>query len=115
MYDTTVTIQRPAGTTLTGLDGRLAVHLIAQIDQSSDKEMVELRAIYDFQGNNLYKVYLPWYPNALVKQDDVLLDERFINPDIEGATTYYQYNVVGRPKNFYLDHQTCYCTVEVGS
>lgn len=112
MWDTTLTIQRPPNTTYVGTDGRNASGIIAQVDQASDKEVIDLKMIYSFQGTFVYKVYIPfWYATSLIKQDDILIDERVLDPD---RGTLYRYKVVGRPHNFLYDHQECYCIVEGG-
>lgn len=115
MRETTLTILRPLETILVGSDGRLATGIFAQIDQISTEEQIKYKAIYEFYGKFSFKAIVQWYPNSLIKQDDVLKDERFINPDIPGGATLFYYKVIGPPMNFYLDHQQCLMDVTVGS
>ena len=112
MFDTTITIYR-AGVILTGTDGRQAIHVRCQVDQASDKEVIDLHQIYEFQSNYVYKIYVPWAPNALILQKDILQDEQFADPDRAGVNL--RYKIIGRPKNYPYDHQQCYGIVEVGT
>lgn len=113
MWDTTITIQRPPNTTLTGTDGRSATRIgPVLVVQVSDVEQLQSQAVYGFQGGLYFKLNVPWYPNSLVKQNDYLIDEQFTDPD---RGTPYRFRVVGRPKNLPPDHQELHCFVEVGT
>lgn len=107
MRETTVSIQRPEGTTI-------ATHIRVQVDQVSLREQVDLRGAYDYQAGDYFKVYvLDWnYGTSLVKRDDVLLDELYTDPENKNAA--FKYRVVGRVKDFTHDHQECYVRVVVG-
>ncbi len=114
MNDTFVTVQRGQGVTLVGTDGRAATHIRVQWDQASDKEVMEYRQITMFQGSFLYKIYTyGWNANALIKQGDFLLDEIYVDPDSPNGANY-RFRVIGRPKNFWYDHQQLYCDAVVG-
>ena len=124
MRDTTITILR-GGTDITtnvliGLDGRKATGIFVQVDQADEKEMALMQQIYQWYGKIAFKIKTHyWNTNALIKQDDILVDERFIDPD-STTVALYRYHVVGRPKDYtegpYAgDHQEVLCDVNVGS
>lgn len=107
MRETTVTIQRPEGTALSGGTG-----IRVQVDQTSDQERVLAMQAYEWRGADLYKVYtLDWNPGALIARGDLLVDERFTD---EETGQYFRYRVVGRPKNQDRFNQTMLCEVVVG-
>lgn len=112
MRETTLTLQRN-GATYTGLDSRPATGILAQIDQVSDQERVVLQQVYHFYGSISFKIHtLFWNAAALLKQDDILIDERFTDPDTGAA---YRYKVIMRPKDYPFDHQECLADVTVGT
>lgn len=105
MWETSVTLQRPEGTTYTGLDGRPATHILVQVDQASDEEVLKHQQITDFHGAVLYKIWTNgWYANSLLRQDDVLIDEQHLDPDTGLAV---KYRITGRVKDYPFDHQAC--------
>lgn len=114
MRTTTITITRGSPrVTLIDRAGRPATGVPAQVDQIDQLEQVKLSAIYGYNAGIDFHLYLPWQPNALVKQDDVLQDEHYTDPDRPGLA--YRYQVVGRPKDYEYDHQEVYCRVFVGT
>jgi hypothetical protein len=117
MRDTTVTILRGGNdltsNTLVGLDGRLATGILVQVDQMDVKEVVAMQQIYGWYGKIGYKVITTfWNANALIRQDDVLVDEHYLDVD---TNTNYRYHVVGRPKDYAPFHQEVICDVTVGT
>lgn len=122
MRDTTITILRGGNNNptniLVGLDNRNATGIYVQVDQADDKELALMQQVYQWYGKIGFKIKTHyWNANALIKQDDILVDERFTDPDT-GAL--YRYHVVGRPRDFsegpYAgDHQEVFCDVPVGT
>lgn len=110
---TTVSVQRPDGTTLTTGIG-------VQIDQASLHMRVLHAQLGDYHVADLYKVITQWWPvfkdaNGTVTQlqrGDLLVDERATNPET-GAN--YQYRVSGLPKLFDLDHVEAEVEVATGT
>jgi hypothetical protein len=120
MWDTYVTIQRPEGTQLTGIDGRSAQHLPVQVQQMSESQVVNAKQAYELIGPlYLFKIItLGWFSTSLIVQEDILIDEIYDDPDTTvnlGVATKYKYRVVARPKNFPYDHQEVLCNVIVGN
>lgn len=104
MRVTTLTVQRPDGTPI-------AKGILAQIDQASPKQVVEHLTIGDHHTGDLWTITtLGWYPDAtnavagLIRRGDLLIDEQFIDPTKTNSTGF-GYRVVGRPKDYYLNHQ----------
>lgn len=105
---TTVTIQRPEGTTL-------ATGIRCQVDQMSDREAALLRQAFEWHAADLYRLYTSdWNPNSLIQRGDVLIDERFTDEDSPGGANFYKYRVVSRPRNYDRQYQSCICEVVVG-
>jgi hypothetical protein len=108
MRVTTVTIKHPDNTTY-------ATGLLVQVDQTSDKSMIEHAAIGDHHVGDLFTITtLGWNPSALIRRGDVLLDERFTDEDNKNGATY-RYRIVSRPKNYDLHHQVCVADTAVGT
>lgn len=111
MRYTSITIRRPEKTTLTGLDGRLASGIRVKVDEVSEMLQANHQA-YDYHAPYTYKVYtFGWYPNSLIRKGDVLIDERYTDPQ---TGQLYKYRVTGRPKDFQGDHQECQVEVVEG-
>jgi hypothetical protein len=105
MRETTVTLLRANSTLTTGM--------LVQIDQVTDREMVELSQVYDFRGVDVYRFYtLGYWSNTLVKRADILLDEHFTDEETGAA---FRYRVVSRPQNFALQYQMFLADVVVGT
>lgn len=120
MWDTYVTIQRPEGAQLTGLDSRPAQHLPVQVQQMSEQQIANAKQAYELVGPlYLFKIItLGWFAESLIVQEDILVDELYDDPDTSanlGFPTTYKYRVVARPKNFPYDHQEVLCNVIVGN
>lgn len=112
MFQTTVTIQRPMNTTLTGADGRPATGLYVQADQMSPEEVIKYQPIYKWTGLYQFKITTKfWEAARLILNQDWLVDEQNLDP-VTGFT--YRYKVCGQPKNYPFSHQECYCDVFVG-
>lgn len=108
MRTTTLTIKRPDKTTV-------ATGLLAKVDQSSTKEVVEHLQIGDHHTGDMFRIVtLGWNPNALIRRGDLLIDELFTDEDNANGYTY-RYRVISRPKNFYLHHQECTVDTAVGT
>lgn len=105
MRETTVSVYRPEGTLLVSA-------IRVQVDQLSDAEMVTLAAVYDFHGEDRYRVYtLDWNANSLIERGDLLVDERFTD---EMTGQPFRYRVVSRPKSFDRSYQVMLVEVPVG-
>lgn len=112
MRDTYVTIERPEHTVL-------ATNVHVQVDQMGDREVAALRAAWEYQAGDYFRIYTAdWDPNSLIRRDDVLVDQMFIDPDTITASNpggnYFRYRIVGRVKDFEYDHQEAYGWVVVG-
>lgn len=108
MRETSITIQRPDGTVV-------AQHVLVQVDQSSTKEVLEHLALADHHGGDMFKVQTRgWWPLALIRRGDLLIDEQFVDADNKDGNTF-GYRVISRPKDYWLDHQECTCDSIVGN
>ncbi len=114
MWFTTVTVQRPEGTTMTDSTGRNVVHLPVKVDASKGSlvEAIIQAQLPKFRVAIKFKIYVDWQPNAILQQEDVLIDEQFIDP---ATTTNYKYKVVERPVNYVNDHQELEVETVVGT
>jgi len=112
MFETRVTVQRPEGTILTGSDGRTVQHLAVKIDQMTPGETLQHQDLGTFRGAIGFKIFVDWQPNALLRHEDILIDEEVIDPDTH---TYYKYRVSKRVKNFLYDHQELIADTVVGT
>jgi hypothetical protein len=112
MRTTTVTIQRPEGTLY-------ASGVRVQVDQMTFKEVMDHMDVTRMHGHDGFKVYtLDWIPPLLIHRDDVLIDERYTDPDTitpaNPTGSLFKYRVVSRPKDYDWDHQEMVVEVVVG-
>jgi hypothetical protein len=114
MWTTTVTVQRPEGTTLTDATNRPVTHLPVKVDASSGTlaEAIASAMLPQYHSGIKFKILVDWQPNALLKQADILIDEAQIDPD---TGTYYKYRVIARPMNFVGSHQQLEVETVVGT
>jgi hypothetical protein len=104
---------RETSVTLLRANVSLTSGMLVQIDQVTDREMVELSQVYDFRGVDVYRIYtLGYWSNSLVKRADILLDERFTD---EETLAPFRYRVVSRPQNFALQYQMFIADVVIGT
>ncbi len=103
MRDTTVTVQRNGST--------VAIGVLVQVDQASDEIVLKHQQLYGFETRILWKIYTVGWPidaaaphQGLIHQGDVLLDERYVDPQ-SATSAKYRYTVYARPKDFQYDHQ----------
>jgi hypothetical protein len=107
MRDTSITIQRPKGTTI-------ATGILVQVDQASAKEVYDHMQAYAWDGKDLYRIYTYWWnPSALIRRGDILIDEQRIDPESTTGAAY-TWRVTGKPKDYELDHQEVYAEAYVG-
>jgi hypothetical protein len=84
----------------------------AQVDQASDKELIEHQQVWNYRGYDLFKIITLGWPASLIQRDDIVIDTLFTDPE---TATLFRYKVVGRVRNHDRHHQECYCEVTVGS
>jgi hypothetical protein len=108
MRTTTLTIKRPDNTVI-------ATGILAQIDQSSTKSVIEHMQIGDHHDGDMWKITtLGWNSHALIRRSDLLIDELFTDADnVNGFT--YSYRVISRPKDYWLHHQELTADSAVGN
>lgn len=110
MRNTTVSVQRPEGTTI-------ATGIQVQVDQMSAQEMLVHAQMDGFRVVDRYKVYTQWWPilpdGSQIRRGDVLLDERDTNYEANGAA--FKYRVTGLPKLYDLDHEEFVVEVVTGA
>lgn len=112
MWDTAVTIYRGTDTSaLSGLDGKIAQHIRVRVAQVSDQEAIQAKA-YDFHADYDHKIItFNWYPNSLIRQGDILVDEQNLDP-LTGVA--YKYRITDRPKDYVNHHQEMKAKVVLG-
>lgn len=99
-YSTTITV--PSG----------ASGILVQLDQASDREILDATQNWNFRGVDLFKLQTRgWWPNAPLHRGDTLRDDLVTNTET-GAL--FVYRVVSRPKDHSMSHQECLVEVVVG-
>lgn len=109
MRNTTVSVQRPDGTTI-------ASGIAVQIDQMSAAEMLVHAQLEGFRVVDRYKLFTQWWPilpdGSQIRRGDVLLDERDTNYETSAA---YKYRVTSLPKLYDMDHEEMVVEVVTGA
>jgi Ni,Fe-hydrogenase I cytochrome b subunit len=96
---TYVTVYRPE-------TQQLVQHLPVQVDQMSERELVDHASLNQWHVVDTWRIYTLYLPTPAyqLQRGDVLKDEMTINPDSSGKP--YTYRIVGLVKT-YDDHQEC--------
>jgi hypothetical protein len=109
MRTTTLTIKRPDNTIF-------ATGLLAQVDQASDKSVIEHLQIGDHHVGDMWAITtLGWNPAALIRRGDLLIDEIYTDADKAAGTYPFAYRVISRPKDYWLHHQSLKADSAVGN